>query len=478
MDCKGAIVSENSAGEHGGGIYGRDATWLTVSCDLFGNQSPEGAGAYLTHTKDNATFRDMQMTANVAEGGSTVYAVNSKVVAQGVTFDAGARNLEERSNRAVHLEHRSTFEGVNCMFDNWIGDTVVQSSGHESGSLVLDGCDFCTSASAVAVVSPYSEAEIRNAFLSDLTIKSAANPEVLVDRVVTCSETGICDSVGECVDSLLGVLCECLPGGSCLDDPGTVSLAIKKWPSKETYLPDPILFDLVVSAADDGTTESIWELDFESSELELEVIPSSGILRSGSNITVMVSGTPLTDDVGGNLTSSFVLTAVGDKDNQAVAVTTELKVMSTFFLCRGFQFAVPGEGNESSGGVVECLSCTSLSGHTEGVDCGDPGATLASLPLKEGYWRENSQSKTVHACIHSEACVGAADIITSNDYCADGYTGPCEFVSLLVVVGVRPRCSDTISSDFKVVSVFNRVLYMYVRAYACSSGRPGLIWYV
>lgn len=435
VDCQGAMITGNYAGDHGGGIYARDPTWLNVNCDVIGNESPEGSGAYLTHVKNQAVFYDMRMSANVAEGGSTLYAVKSPVVARGVTFDAGALNLQDRSNRALQVESMSTFEGVNCVFDNWIGDTVVKSGSHDKGSLVLDGCDFCKSAAAVVVLSPFSDAKIRNAFVSDLTIGSAADPEILVDRRVNCSEADVCGDGRVCVDSLLGVLCECLPDGSCLDNPETVSVEVKKAPRVETFMPDPVLFELLVSAAENGTTNSIWELAFESLELELEVIPSSGILRSGGDITVMVSGTPLSADVGGNLRSSFTITAVGgDTNDKAVVDTSKLDVVSTFYHCRGFEFAVPGEANESSsgnGGDVKCRSCTSLSGDVEGVDCDDPGATLASLPLKKGFWRENSESEVVHSCINYEACAGATKVMASDDYCADGYIGPCEFVFAL-----------------------------------------------
>ncbi|CAN0122247.1 unnamed protein product, partial [Laminaria digitata] len=54
------------------------------------------------------------------------------------------------------------------------------------------------------------------------------------------------------------------------------------------------------------------------------------------------------------------------------------------------------------------------------------GATKALLPIQQGYWRSSRESVLVLECLHSDACVGATEVSSSDDYCADGYTGPCE----------------------------------------------------
>ncbi|CAN0547989.1 unnamed protein product, partial [Laminaria digitata] len=70
-----------------------------------------------------------------------------------------------------------------------------------------------------------------------------------------------------------------------------------------------------------------------------------------------------------------------------------------------------------------CEQCASVEGE-EGVDCDSAGATLTALPIREGYWRTNDESKVVHECLHSDACKGATTISSSEDYCADGHNGP------------------------------------------------------
>ncbi|CAN0566941.1 unnamed protein product, partial [Laminaria digitata] len=56
------------------------------------------------------------------------------------------------------------------------------------------------------------------------------------------------------------------------------------------------------------------------------------------------------------------------------------------------------------------------------------GATKALLPIQRGYWRSSRESLVVHECLQSEACLGATEVSSSDDYCADGYRGPCESV--------------------------------------------------
>lgn len=445
MTCQGATIEDNYAGDQGGGIYAQDATWVNVSCDIVGNISPQGPAAYLTHVTQKAIFEDMRVTSNIAAGGSALFVVESPVVARGVTFDAGASLTADPSNRAIQIDSMSTFDGRSCVFDGWVGDTVVHSTSAENGSLILDGCDFTRSSAGLMVISAFSDAEVRNAVFSDETFENALQPLALVDRARTCSDVDICGADGECLDGPLGVLCECLPDGGCLDNPATLSLALKTPPPEVTYHPDKVIFDVVVSASDEGTTGAIWELEFESDDLSLEAIPSSGLLYPGGNITASISGYPVDNEVGGNLVSSFVLNTIGLGDNVG---RVELEVNSTFFLCQAFEVAVPLEG--SSGANVKCQQCLSLTGNVEGVNCTHPGATLASLPIRRGYWRESTESQVIHSCAHSVACAGGTTVTTSNDYCASGYEGPCESI-FLEIASVKHFFTDNLGAEVQLV---------------------------
>lgn len=423
LTCQDANIRNNYAGDQGGGIYARNSKWVNSTCDLVANESPQGAAAYLTYVR-NATFENLDVIDNVASGGSVVYVAYSSVEAKGVTFESTIGLLEDSSNRAIQLDSASSLEAEDCVFAGWLGDTVLHSTNPVNGSLVLNRCDFTRSSAAMAVISPYSDAEIRNAVFGDLTLENAAlldGAPSLVDNAVVCSDSIACGP-GACVDSALGVMCECFWNGECLDDGGAISVAIQTVPSRVTVSPDPVSFEVMVSAAADGTTYAVWDMTFAADDLELVVVPSSGVLPPGGNVTVTVTGTPLTEDVGGDLSSQFLVVSPGGDTSDATEGVS-LEVVSTFYLCRSFEFAVPVvvDAEES----IECEPCAAIMG-TEGVDCDNPGATLASLPVREGYWRSGKQSQVIHSCSHGDACAGATQISGSDDYCAEGYKGPCE----------------------------------------------------
>ncbi len=446
LSCEGGTIQKNHAGEAGGAIYSRFAGWVNCSCAMVGNGAPQGAAVYVTHTTGGVVFESTEISENVAPGGSVMYLAESSIVARGVTFEdnlsAGVGLFSVRrssfiatgvsfqlgwglsgrgsNDRALHLEDHSTLVAEGCVFGGWMSDAMVYSTNPAAGSLVLNSCDFAESSPVMAVSSPNSDAEIRNAIVSLRTIENAAtanNSLVLVDRALECSDSNACGP-GVCVDSALGVVCACFEDGSCLDGGGALSVNLDTPPGAVTYSPDPVFFELMVSAAVEGTTPTAWNLTaFEADGLALEVFPASGVLASGENVSVAVTGTPVKQDVGGNLVSRFVVTSLGSRTSDSI------EVHATFYLCGAFEFAMPL--NSTGTGSVVCEQCVAIDGE-EGVDCELPGATLTTLPIRRGFWRSSPTSWVVHSCLHSESCAGASEVSNSDDYCADGYEGPCE----------------------------------------------------
>ena len=401
---------------------------------MISNEAPQGAAAYLTYVKQPMRFENLSVTDNVASsGGSVFYVAESSVVMTGVTFNTSIVIQEDSSNRAVQLDEGSTLFGDGCVFIGWLGDTVVRSANPDNGSLVLNSCDFRGNSASMMVVSPHSDAEIRNALVDETTLANAVVEDgsvKLVDRALNCSDAGACDHEGGCEDSVLGVLCVCIDEDTpCLIDGGTLALRVTTHPENVTYNPNPVHFELTVSAEKGGKTSAIWALSYEADALELEVVPESGVLPPGESLIVNVTGTPVGNNIGGNLASKFTLISMGSASlltgsSEGIVVQT-LEVGSTFYLCQAFQYAMPTGGDDSTESV-ECEQCAAIEG-AEGVDCSKPGATRASLPIKKRYWRENNTSLTVLSCLHSDACKGATTVNTSEDYCADGYKGPREY---------------------------------------------------
>ncbi|CAN0564386.1 unnamed protein product, partial [Laminaria digitata] len=84
---------------------------------------------------------------------------------------------------------------------------------------------------------------------------------------------------------------------------------------------------------------------------------------------------------------------------------------------------MPLHDNGDNATDVSCEQRASIE-EKDGVDCENPGATLASLPISPGYWRSNNESLAVFECLHFKACKGATTVSSSEDYCAKGYSGP------------------------------------------------------
>ncbi|CAM9190499.1 unnamed protein product [Ectocarpus sp. 8 AP-2014] len=421
LSCEGAIVQGNTAGDQGGGIYARDATWVNSSCDLICNQAPQGAAAYLTSTVQVANFQNHTVFDTETSGSSVVYVTETSVIASGVRFQSGGNLQEDSSNSAIQLEGGATLIAEDCVFCGWTGDSVIQNANAAEGSLVLDSCDFGDTAAAMVVTSPHSDARIRNALVGDVTIKNAAvvnNSLALVDRALGCDNLSIC-GFGECVDSALGVLCECLEDDMCLGGGGALSIALKTPPPDVTYSPDLVYFELLVSATANGSTPAIWNLTFGADELSLQVLPSSGILPPGEDATVLVTGSPQGQEVGGDLVSQFFVTSVGSGTPDSTT-GVDVEVYSAFYLCQAFEYATPVDDENAA---FSCEQCANIDG-AEGLDCELPGATLASLPVREGFWRSSRESLSIHQCVHHTACVGATQISSAQDYCGEGYQGP------------------------------------------------------
>ena len=409
---------------------------MNSSCDLIANESPQGSAIFLLNV-NNATFENHNVTDHPASSASAVSVAASSVIAKGVTFESSVGFQDFSSNRAIQLDKRATLDAEQCAFNGWVGDTVVYNLNSASGSLVLDSCDFSGSSAAMAVVSPNSDAEIRNAVVSSTTLTNAVartlnSSLTLVDRALVCSDSNACGA-GDCVDSLLGVLCECLEGGECLSDGGELSLSLKTPAQNVTFSPDPVSYELMVSSAVSGTTFAMWDLEFDGGDLDLNVVPSSGVLPPGGSVIVTVTGTSSKQDVGGDLISSFSLSSVGNASADSVAVD-KLEVPSTFYLCQAYAYAKPQNGDDVND--ISCEQCDTIDGE-KGVDCESPGATLASLPVRPGYWRSSNESLAVQECLLSDACSGARDISKTDDYCAEGYTGPCESTHSRKVQHVR-----------------------------------------
>ena len=82
----------------------------------------------------------------------------------------------------------------------------------------------------------------------------------------------------------------------------------------------------------------------------------------------------------------------------------KLSVFATFYLCQAYEYALPLDVDHDDNTSRE--QCATIEGE-EGVDCDNPGATLALLSIRPGYCQLNTQSPVVFECLQSKACKGA-----------------------------------------------------------------------
>ena len=114
--------------------------------------------------------------------------------------------------------------------------------------------------------------------------------------------------------------------------------------------------------------------------------------------------------------------------------TTCIHLQATTFL-PAFLFAMQIENRFDAicSGCGDCSSCTVDKNETVST-CSDvfehstsPGgsnATLMTLEIEAGYWRATNDSTKVLECYNEDACNGG--LTGSDDYCSEGYKGPCE----------------------------------------------------
>ncbi|GMI37858.1 hypothetical protein TeGR_g14131, partial [Tetraparma gracilis] len=113
------------------------------------------------------------------------------------------------------------------------------------------------------------------------------------------------------------------------------------------------------------------------------------------------------------------------KEGVLGSITTNAPAISSLdCTCSKSEFRVlEPPGMNTTHYIGQCLACP------DGTDCSDPGITVESLPLKQGYWRSNSSSHNIVQCYTEAACTHPNRTTTAADFnldnqCKEGHTGP------------------------------------------------------
>ncbi|CAM9486398.1 unnamed protein product [Discosporangium mesarthrocarpum] len=441
LDCYNTSFTFNTAGERGGTLYATQGSNVELEgCFSLGNSASLGGAVYMSHV--TAQFTDSVFERDKVQVGAAMYLVDTVVKGVGMSF------LDKDNTTAmlaVQVVSDSRFDCSDCVFTGWVGDNVVLKD--RTGVVNLDRCDFRESRATklVAAQDGGSPAFVRNAILGEGSYKASGytpfNGSAFASNVAGCSSPSLTDCDG-CVDGDVGVYCTCLVDvisdtKICFDESqGEVALTGQVEPILSKHPNKPFAF-LALEGTGDTLDNILWEINVvrNPSNVEWTVVPNAGLLFSGETMMVRVEGT-LPSDYNGEITSTFEAHTLRF---QGEAQVSSVVVNATFYYC--------SEGEFWDDEEVECFQCITELINPEGVDCQDEGALLQTLQVKDGFWRATLTSKHIRQCFSSGACVGGNNVVSVEDYCRDGYTGPyCSVCDEGWSHGVSHTCHECTSA--------------------------------
>ena len=93
---------------------------------------------------------------------------------------------------------------------------------------------------------------------------------------------------------------------------------------------------------------------------------------------------------------------------------------------------------------------------------------MASLALEKGFYRVSGESLVILECFNEDACVGGS---IAGQYCAEGYTGPCEcrYFSVQTMSGL----SSSTSVDQDMLQLCQMVTLALIIQYSSGGGEGG-----
>ena len=123
---------------------------------------------------------------------------------------------------------------------------------------------------------------------------------------------------------------------------------------------------------------------------------------------------------------------------------------------------------------TDCIDCPYAS-----TDCKSVGEsiTLATLPLKPGYWRASRMSSTFVQCYHAELCQGGTNCTGGrfcDGYCKEHHIGPfCELCQHGYVKAADGSCEECNGSVVLTISLPALILMgvLVMAAYCCYTGQ-------
>jgi hypothetical protein len=406
MAISDSIVSSNSAFQNGGAIFAFAGVALDVlRCKLLDNKCSYSGGAIFgeTQTKFNITLSSF--SGNRGEYGAAIGTLGAVTLTH-----CSLQNNSATGNGAVAISPGGSATVDSCSFER---NTAVDSAGCISADyrtvVSISSSSFtANSAARGGAITSAGCLNLNGCSFTDNTASTGGALALLRGSALiadNCSLSGNRASVsGGAVfsDGLLLVRNSNFTSNAALSGPGGAIAA----QAQATVTATGCSF--VANSAEqagaavfiDAAAAAVAAPQLAGSSFGLNT--ATCCYAAGHRSTAVVSNS------SGSSSSS---SSSSSGSSSSSYVCTDVDSGAGSGCCRA--------GEYSNGAA--CVRCS-----TESLQCTRTGVVAATLPLAAGYWRADLQSLAVRRCYRQEACKGGVAVHSSDDYCAEGYRGPCE----------------------------------------------------
>jgi predicted outer membrane repeat protein len=408
-----STFDSNFALDSGGAFYGFPRSVAVISNSTFiGNRANAGAALY---TKSNVTVTDciFDRQAAVTVGAAIDGADGSYVTVKDTTFTHGTAT----SGAAIYSVNKLSV--ANCTFDNHTATVAGGAIYSTIGSNNTIKNSTFTSGTAASGAAVYSQAV--------MTIDSCA---FTTNTANTAGGSVYCDACTLTTSSSTFSNNNCTNGdGGAMYIKGIATIRDSNFTAN-----DAIAHGGAIAVSNSTTTQT----------LQLSNIQFLQNTAGRAGAAIFSNGVYIDTSIIVDSSTSFQQNTAVCCYAQGIgsAVTSSSIDNST---CQdidsGGERGAECCGNGQYTDGQHCITCSNE------FNCEALGTTTATLPLRPGYWRVDLRTQSVLECWESSACSGGNAISSVQEYCANGYTGPCKYCC---VVARYLTCYTSMTAHTKI----------------------------
>jgi predicted outer membrane repeat protein len=395
MNVTGSTFIENAATDSGGCYFGYEST-AVVTNSTFSRNSAGTAGAFYTRSELIISSCSFDEHTAIAVGGAIEGGDGSDVTVTDTSFTHGTAT----SGAAIYSVNQLLV--VNCTFDNHTATVAGGAINGGIGASTTIRSSIFTNGTAASGAAVYSASTLSiDSCIFDANIAKTAGGSVYCDACTL--KTNRC--------TFNNNICTNGDGGAMYIE-GVATISDSNFTANDAIAHGGAI---VVSNSTDTKTLQLSNVQFlkNTAGRAGAAIFSNGVYLNASitvdTVTSFQQNTAVccyAQGIGSAATNS----GIDNSNCQDIDSGGE----------RGAECCVNGQYTNGH----QCITCS------DRFNCEALGTTTATLPLKPGYWRADMQTQSVLECWESSACSGGNAVSSVQEYCADGYTGPCKYFCL------------------------------------------------